>query len=332
MGERQIRGEIEARQSMAIVVWLAQQLAIAQLAGIQVREIRVEDRGVVEAERLVTQRGGDQHAFCGRNAQRHPTTLAHRPVRVGIDDGSGEGINVIHVPAVSAIPGADTKAHQVAHDGPASRCAPFVARTAVLCRRRLDTCLAAELSQARLMQQQAHRSSLGAFTEQRSLGPTQDLDTIDIEKQRTDFAEVALQAVERSIVDEDAGRRPPPGVVHAANRQVRRDPRADRSVEVVFDARGQSGNLLEALSARQSHGFGRPDHETDGDVAHPLLAARCQHHDFFERLSNRSRLLDGVRPRCLGGGHQHVDTDCPVVDERVTQAGARKQFDQGLRG
>src|SRR5262249_8890916 len=106
----------------------------------------------------------------------------------------------------------------VPRDRSASRRAGFVAGTAVLGRRRLDVRLTAELRQARLTQQQAHRASFGAFPEKGALRPTQDLDSVDIEEPRADFSKVALQAVERSIVDEDAGRRASTGVVAPPNR------------------------------------------------------------------------------------------------------------------
>src|SRR5215469_11451468 len=163
---------------------------------------------------------------------------------------------MIHVSTIPAVPAAEAKADDVANDRTASRRAPFVARSAVLRRRRLDMRRTAELSQTRLTQQQAHRPTLGALSQERALGPTNDLDTIDIEEQRTNFTKIALQTMQRGIVDEDAGRRSPTGVVHSTNRQVGRDPGADRRVEVVFHARGRSGKLVEALGARPVHGIG----------------------------------------------------------------------------
>ena len=55
---------------------------------------------------------------------------------------------------------------------------------------------------AQLMQEQTHRTTLGPFPEQRTLRPADDFNAVDVEQQRTHFAKVALQAMQRGVVDE----------------------------------------------------------------------------------------------------------------------------------
>src|SRR6516225_967180 len=329
--KREVCGEIQACQGIAIVIRLAQELAIAQHSGIQVREALIEYRGIVETQRLVTQRRANQHAARGRNAERHPAALALRPIGVRVDHRSGERVHVVDVTAVSAIPGAEAKAESVANDGSAKCRAGFVAWTAVLCGRPLDLRLATEFRQTRLTQQQPHCATLGTLTQERALRPADDLDAINIEEQRTNFAKVTRKAVQWGIVDKYAGGRSAAGVIHAADREVRRDAGADRGVKVVFDARCHGGHLLQVLGTRHIDGIGRPDHQTYRNFAYRLLAAGCEYDNFFKRHFGAWYLLRRMRWRCLGGHGVDVNLNRPVVKERERKASACEQVSQGLR-
>ena len=150
---------------------------------------------------------------------------------------------------------------------------------------------------------ESHHAAFGAGAEQRALRSAQHLDPVEVEERRKDVdrAEPDMPALDRRIVDVNAGGRGAGLGVDAADVDVRIlvvvIGRGAVAVALERDPGAQSRQVVDAAQPLRVEFFLAERGDADRNVLQSLAAAGRRDHDFFECAARRGLGIPG----CAGG-------------------------------
>src|SRR5882724_3380714 len=132
------------------------------------------------------------------------------------------------------------------------------------------------------MHDESNRSPERPLSQQRTLGPSQHFDAVEIKSPGERASKrITPRGGHRGIVDINTGCGSVP-VSDASNDEVRIETRRGDRIEIELDSRSQRTDLIHALDARHFHRLLCPDNHTDRDPIGQLFTARGSDHDLFE--------------------------------------------------